>query len=371
MHQHHVTVSVSRETFASNIRYLRTQLAPSKFCVVMKANAYGHGLPGLAQTAIQAGADYLGICANPEAWKIRGIDKSIPILRLRMALPEELDESVGSLNMEELVGSTEVAEYLDQAGRKRGQAVPVHIKIDTGMGRTGFFPEQLDEIRRACDMPGLKIRGIMTHLAKADAKDLGDAENQLEAFGRLRQTLENDLPDDVLNHTHNSAASVRMPEKRADLVRVGAACYGVRTSQHFSNPAALRPVMSVKTRIAQIRRIPAGKTIGYGGLFTTTRDSLIASLPIGFGEGYPRALYNKGIVLIRGQRCPIVGRVSLNVITVDITDLEEKADWGEEVVVIGAQGKETVTFEEMADLFDSVHTEINLMAGSMNEITYT
>ena len=178
------------------------------------------------------------------------------------------------------------------------------------------------------------------------------------------------LPADILIHTHNSAATVRLADRRRHLVRVGAACYGVRTSQDFQNPAALRPVMSVKTRVAQVRDIPAGKTIGYGGLFTTERDSQIVSLPVGFGEGYPRALFNKGVVLIHGRRCPVVGRVSLNITTVDVTDLETPVRWGDEVVLVGRQGDEEITFEFLADKFASVHTEIHLMAGSMNDVEY-
>ena len=370
MHQHHIQVNVAKDIFEANIRYLRQFLAPAKCCVVMKANAYGHGLKGLLSTAIEAGADYLGICTNPEAWQIRHYYPDIPIMRLRMALPEELAESLATLNIEEQVGTLDTAEYLNQAGQRRGQPVSVHLKIDTGMGRSGFFPEQLEELKRVCAMPGIQIVGIMTHLAKADAVDLTDTRNQLDIFHSLKESLQNDLPDDVLVHTHNSAAAIRLPELKQDLVRLGAACYGVRTSQHFSNPPALQPIMSIKTRIAQIRQVPAGKTLGYGSLFTTTRDSQIASLPIGFGEGYPRSLFNKGIVLIKGQRCPVVGRVSLNIVTVDITDLQEEVAWGEEVVLIGSQGNETVTFEEMADKFDSVHTEINLMAGSMNEVNF-
>jgi alanine racemase len=154
------------------------------------------------------------------------------------------------------------------------------------------------------------------------------------------------------------------------MVRVGAACYGVRTSREFENPSGLRPVMSFRTWVAQVREIPRGRTIGYGGLFTTTRDSRIASLPVGFGEGYPRALFNKGIVLVHGRRCPVVGRVSLNVTTVDVTDCVAPVRWGDEAVLIGRQGDEEVTFEEMADRFASVHTEINLMAGFMNRVAY-
>jgi len=154
------------------------------------------------------------------------------------------------------------------------------------------------------------------------------------------------------------------------MVRVGAACYGVRTSRDFENPAELKPVMSFRTWVAQLRDVPKGRTVGYGSLFTTARDSKIASLPVGFGEGYPRALFNKGIVLIHGQRCPVIGRVSLNVLTIDVTDVEDEVRLGDEVVLIGSQGSQEITFEEMADKFSSVHTEINLMAGSLNTISY-
>jgi alanine racemase len=246
----------------------------------------------------------------------------------------------------------------------------VHIKIDTGMGRSGFFTDQVEAIKGVCRMQGLQVVGIMTHLANADDVDLTTAERQLDAFWALRHKLDDYLPDDVLSHTHNSAATIRLRHRRADLVRVGAACFGVRTSRHFDNPLALQPVMSMKTRVMEVRTVPSGTPIGYGSLFRTTRKSRIATIPVGFGEGYPRSLFNKGIVLIRGQRCPVIGRVSLNITTIDITDLEADIDWGEEVVLIGGQGDDTVTFEELADKFNSVHTEINLMAGHMNRRSY-
>jgi alanine racemase len=368
--QHHIQVIVSRPAFYENILYLRKTIAPSKICVVLKSNAYGHGLAPLVPVAVAAGADYLGVCSNPEAAAVRALGIDVPLLRLRMGLPEELDESAAKLDMDEQVGTWEQAEYLSTLGRKRRRKMPVHINIDTGMGRSGFYVEQIDLIRKVCGLPGLKIRGVFTHFAKSDAADLEPTTKSLDSFDELCAQLAPVLPDDVLFHTHNSAATVRLAERRRHLVRVGAACFGVRTSQDFLNPTALRPVMSVKTRVAQVREIPAGKTIGYGGLFTTERDSQIVSLPVGFGEGYPRALFNKGIVLIHGRRCPVVGRVSLNIITVDVTDLETPVRWGDEVVLVGRQGNEEITFEFLADKFSSVHTEINLMAGSMNDIEY-
>jgi len=287
-----------------------------------------------------------------------------------MGFPAEYDESVAALHIEEQLGSVEVAEYLSRAGRRRGRAVPVHIDIDTGMGRSGFFPDQVDQIRRLCDMPGLRIAGIMTHLAQADAHRTDISERHLDSFDALLEALGDVLPPTTLVHSHNSAATVRLPERRRDMVRVGAACYGVRTSRDFDNPQPLKAVMSIKTHVAQVRPVPRGRTIGYGSLYTTFRDSLIASLPVGFGEGYPRALFNKGIVLIHGQRCPVVGRVSLNITTVDVTDVAGEVRWGDEAVLIGRQGGEALSFEEVADRFDSVHTEINLMAGSMNAVSH-
>jgi alanine racemase len=368
MAQHHVQVLVSRATFFTNIQQLRRLVAPSKLCVVMKANAYGHGLEALCPVAVEAGADMLGICTNPEAETIRRLGLKIPLLRLRMALEAEMEESVREFDVQEQVGSREAAAYLAAAGVQRGRPVDVHLDIDTGMGRSGFFPEQIDRIRQVMRLPGLCIAGVMSHFSTADSSDLAQTSAQIERMDRFCTEL--GLPDHVLVHTHNSAATVRLTDQRRAMVRVGAACYGVRTSREFENPAELKPVMSFRTWVAQVRDVPKGHTVGYGGLFTTARDSRIASLPVGFGEGYPRALFNKGIVLIHGTRCPVIGRVSLNVLTIDVTDLKSEVLPGDEVVLIGSQGDQEVTFEEMADRCSSVHTEINLMAGSLNTISY-
>ncbi len=368
--QKHIQVSVSRGAFAGNIRALRETLAPARLCIVMKSNAYGHGLEPLLPVAVAAGADCIGVCTNQEAAVVRRSQPSQCLMRLRTALATELEESVAALDMEEIVGSGTAAEFIAGLGRRRGRPVDVHIKIDTGMGRTGFLSTEIDLVRRVCSLDGLRIRGVMTHLASADAPALDSTQAQLDEFSTFIDRIHDDLPDDVLIHSHNSAASVRLPEQRGDMVRLGAACYGVRTSRAFSNPPALRPVMSIKTHVMEVRSVPAGRTIGYGSRFETRRPSRIATLPVGFGEGYPRALFNKGIVLIKGQRSPVIGRISLNVTTVDITDIEGDVRWGDEAVLVGRQGAEEMTFEELAELFDSVHTEINLMAGQFNEPQY-
>jgi alanine racemase len=369
MAQHHVEVRVSRSKFFDNVKYLRGLVAPSKLCVVMKSNAYGHGLAELAPVAVEAGADYIGICTNPEAATIRQLGLSIPLLRLRLALPAEIDESVSKLDIEEQVGSLDAASYMAAAGTRRGRPVKVHLDLDFGMGRSGFFPEEEPSIREVLGMKGLLVAGLMSHFPASDGVELAGTHAALQRMHDFCAALGSALPAAAVLHTHNSAATVRLTERRGGMVRVGAACYGVRTSSDFENPPALEPVMSFRTWIAGIRRVPKGRTIGYGSLFTTDRDSRIASLPVGFGEGYPRALFNKGVVLVRGRRCPVVGRVSLNMLTVDVTDVPG-AELGDEVVLIGSQGTEHVSFEEMADKYASVHTDINLMAGQYNEITY-
>lgn len=370
LEQKHIQVRVSRSAFGENIRVLREMMAPARVCVVMKSNAYGHGLAPLLPAAVAAGADCIGVCTNEEAATVRRIHPSQPLMRLRMALADELDESVANFDMEEIVGSLAAAEYLASLGRRRGRPVEVHIKLDTGMGRTGFLAGELEQLKRALTVDGLRVCGVMTHLASADGPSLDSAREQLAEFSGCIEHLTDLLPEDVLLHTHNSAASIRLPELRGGMVRMGAACYGVRTSRHFANPPVLKPVMSIKTRVMEVRSVPPGRTIGYGGLFRTERPTRIATLPVGFGEGYPRALFNKGIVLINGQRCPVVGRVSLNVTTVDISDIEGKVSWGDEAVLVGTQGAEEMTFEALADLYDSVHTDIHLMAGNYNSVQY-
>src|SRR5580658_7531696 len=204
MAQHQVEVLVSRKKFSDNIQILRRLVAPAKLCVVMKANAYGHGLAALAPVAAEAGADMIGICTNPEAETIRRLGLKTPLLRLRMALEAEMEESVRELDIQEQVGSLEAAEYLSAAGVRRGRPVDVHLDIDTGMGRSGFFPEQLDEIRQAMRLPGLRIAGVMSHFPAADASELAQTSAQIEQMERLCGEL--GLPGDVLVHTHNSAA---------------------------------------------------------------------------------------------------------------------------------------------------------------------
>ena len=234
----HIEVTVSRQTFADNISHIKKKVHPAQLCVVMKANAYGHGLQALATTALEAGADYLGICTNPEAQIIRDLGLDVKIMRLRMGFPEEFTDSLTHLEVEEQVGTSEAANYLSGEGLRTDKPIPVHLNIDTGMGRSGFFCEQIEEIKQVCGLPGIKIVGIMTHFATADGKNLDFTRKQQEDFYHVREALADYLPPDVLTHTHNSAATMRITEKCNSLVRVGAVCHTSKKKNSSINLSA-------------------------------------------------------------------------------------------------------------------------------------
>ena len=196
--QHHIEVAVSRPTFYKNILHIRESVAPSRVCVVLKSNAYGHGLAALAPVAVTAGADYLGICTNPEAAAIRALGIDVPLLRLRMGLREELDEAVQEYGVEEQVGTLAAAEYLSALGRQLGRDLPVHINIDTGMGRSGFFVEQIDLIRRVIGMAGLKVGGHLHPLSGCRCGRLAtDSQNSRDRSRTCARSWPTILPDDV------------------------------------------------------------------------------------------------------------------------------------------------------------------------------
>lgn len=368
MRSPHIDVRVSLGCFARNLQLLRERVRPAKLCVVVKADAYGHGITELAPVARESGADYLGICTNDDAAAIRGLGLDTPLLRLRVASHREL-AGAAQFGVEEMVGCLATAERLGALGT-RDNPRRIHLNFDTGMGRSGFLPTQVADALAAIRVPGVEVAGVMTHFANADGETLEFTQSQLERFDNMLAEVQAALPADALIHTHNSAAEARLPNRRRDMVRLGAACFGMRTSTAFQNPKGLEPLMSARTEISDLRELPAGSTIGYGSTYQTSRPSLIAALPVGFGEGYPRALCNRGQVLIRGRRCPVVGRVSLNNTTIDVTELRGEVKVGDEVVLVGKQGEDEITFEEAAERWESVHTEMNLMAGLFNSVNY-
>jgi alanine racemase len=340
-----------------NIHAIRARLTTHcQLMAVVKANAYGHGAGPLARVALQHGATWLGVARCQEGITLRHEGITAPLLVLGTTWPEELPALLQHC-LTPVIGSPEDATHLQQAAHRRGQVASVHVKIDTGMGRFGVMPEHvtalLDHLQTC---PNVRIEGLMTHLACADTPDVASVQLQLTRFRTvLQQCTTRGLTPPYI-HAANSAGLYRYPESHGTLARAGIVLYGAPA---FVAPAieCLRPVLTWKTHLARLQTLPAGAGIGYGHTFVTRRASVIGTLPVGYADGFNRQLSNGGQVLIRGQRVSIVGQVCMDMCMVDLTDLPA-AQVGDEVVLIGAQGQERLTAEDMAVRCGTIPYEI-------------
>lgn len=362
--KHHTRLFINLRAYNQNIRYLKRNVShPCKICAVVKADAYGHGLAQLAPIALHAGADTLGIVDNWEAQAVRDLGLTCPILRLRPAILDEVHEAL-QWEVEEIVGNVDSAQQLSCLAQKTGREIPVHFKIDTGIGRMGFALDSIDDIKKASALPGLKIIGVMTHFPCADAEDLNITRKQSEQFHQFKSVVKVHLPADCIYHSANSAAALRFNQCHDDMVRLGIASYGLQPCADVQLDSAIEPVMSWKTRIVQIRNMPRGATIGYGMTYQLKHNTRIATLPVGYADGYLRAFSNQAEVIIRAERCPVVGRVSMNMTTVDVTHLPS-VQVGDEVVLLGKQGDQVITAEQLARWASTINYEIACLIGKI------
>lgn len=325
----------------------------------VKADAYGHGSIPVSQAILKAGADYLGVASLDEALELRRAGLEAPILIFGSNLPEEAEEIV-RYNLTATVCREEFASSLACLGRERGQGrkVKVHIKVDTGMGRVGvYFEEAVDFVRRVVGNEGLEIEGIYTHFPSAEEEDKTFSLTQIERFKQVIARLGEEGIDIPLKHMANSAAILNFPESYFDLVRPGLLLYGLYPSLEMKRELNLRPALSLKTRIVYLKRTPPGRPISYGRTYITERETVIATLPVGYGDGYSRFLSNKGEVLVRGKRAPIRGRICMDQTMVEVGHIPG-VEVGDEVVLIGRQGEESITVEEIAERIGTVPHEI-------------
>ncbi|MFQ5911962.1 MAG: alanine racemase [Nitrospinota bacterium] len=347
---------IDLDAFAKNTARVRSLLGRStRLLAVVKADGYGHGAAEVAGTAVAAGAETLGVGVLEEGWELRRTGVAAPILVLGGTLAEQAP-SVAAGGFEVVLCDAALAEALSAAGRAVGRRIAVHLKVDTGMGRLGVQPgEAADFLARLADMGGIEVRGLMSHFA--DAEDpAGGSARQLESFLDLVKGLRGrGLLPPVL-HCANSGAFLSLPDSRLDMVRLGVLLYGV-SPRAGDWVEGFSPVMSWKSRVTHINEAEGPRTVGYGRTFRTSARSRIAIVPMGYADGYPRVLSNKADVLVRGRRAPVVGAVSMDMLTVSVGHLPG-VSVGEEVVLLGEQGKEKVTAEELADLADSVPYEI-------------
>jgi len=356
-------MEVDLGAIAGNLTRLREIVAPAGVMAVLKADAYGHGAVRVARIALQHGAAMLGTAVLSEAATLRAHGIGAPVLVLGYT-PAWQARDVVRLGVSVCVYSLDLARSLSRAALAlEGGPVPLHLKVDTGMHRLGLPPDEVVPFaRELLALPGVRLEGLFTHFATADAADLDASRRQLDRFRSvLAAWAAAGLPRPSLVHAANSAAALRLPEARFDLVRTGIALYGLRPGDDAPLPGGFRPALALKTQLAQIHDLRAGEPVSYGATWVTARPSRIGVLPMGYADGLRRAPATWGEVLVRGHRAPLVGRVCMDMCMVDVTDVPG-ARVGDEVVLIGAQagagGERRITAEEVAARLGTINYEV-------------
>jgi len=350
---------ISKEALSNNIKKIQEFVGPKvAVMAVVKANAYGHGAVETSQIALASGAKLLGVSSFVEAKQLREAGIKNPIVILGFTPAENYLDMVRH-NITVTIRSLDVARALATAARRENKTAKVWVKVDTGMHRLGLNPgEVLYFVKKVQTLPNLSVTGIFTHFAQADDSDLSFSKKQLASFKKLLEQLRKEGIHIPLASAANSAAAFKIHDSHFDLVRVGIAMYGIRPDKNFDYGIDIQPALTFKTEITQILELSKGETVGYGREFIAKRPTLIATLAVGYGDGFRRSPKNWGEVLIRGQRAPLVGRVSMDQAAADITGLTGDIRRGEEVVLIGKSGNEVISAEDVAEKLGTISYEV-------------
>ena len=335
----------------------------TKIIAVIKTDGYGHGASQIAQLLEDERQVWgYAVATAEEAFSLRADGIQKPILILGYTFPYSYGQMISG-QVRATVFTCEAAEALSDIAVASGQICRIHIKIDTGMTRIGIHPddEGVALIRRIAGLPGLEIEGIFTHFATADEADRTKTYHQMTLFREYVDRIERDLGIRIpMRHCSNSAGIVEIPEANMDAVRAGIILYGLWPSDEVQTDGKiqLRPMLSLKSRVVYVKTVPEGQEISYGGTFTTTRDPRVATVCIGYGDGYPRSLSNLGDVIIKGQRVPILGRVCMDQFMIDVTDVRVPVRVGDQVTLIGREGDACITMEELGALSGRFNYEL-------------
>ena len=355
---------IDLEALRSNFRRIKEKVGPQvKVLSMVKANAYGHGAIAVAQTLADEGTDAFGVATLEEAVELRQATIRQPIVVLAGTYVEQSDQFLEH-GLTPVIHELETLRSLEAAIQRQSATLAIHLEVDTGMGRTGFLAAGLDlwlaELRK---LKALRIEGVFSHFSDAESANEAYSENQVRNFLSVITSLRNAGVTPSLVHMAKSAAVLTVPDSYYDMVRPGLALYGIYPSPQLSQEIALRPVLSWKTRILQLKRVPEGTSLGYGRIFVTRRESLIGTLPVGYADGYQRSLSNRAVVLVRGRRAPVAGRISMDLTTIDVTDIDE-VQQGDEVTLLGRQGDVTISADEMASWANTISYEILTSIGA-------
>lgn len=348
----HIDLGAIRDNFLE----LRAFAGPAELLPIVKADAYGHGAVPCARVLEAAGARFFGVALTEEGVELRRAGIRSRILVLGGAYGDRYDLLVAE-DLTPLVFRREHLEGLATAARAQGKAAVAHLKVDTGMGRIGIAPSEVGAFVDAARTFGVQLEGVATHFANADLADSELTERQIGSMEGVVRTLSSRGLKPRWIHLANSAATVTRPDAHGTLVRPGIMLYGAYPSEAYREKIRLRPALRWSTRITHVKRVPAGTPVSYGARWVAKRPSVIATLPVGYADGYPRCLTNVGQVLVRGRRVPITGTVCMDQCMIDVTDIDEPSV-GEEAVLLGSQGEAEIRADELAAWAGTIHYEI-------------
>jgi len=363
-----VRADIDLDAITINIQQLKKVTSPgARFMAVVKANAYGHGAVEVARQALAGGADWLGVARIQEAVALRkaGIDGQILVMNYT---PPEFASLALEHDLVLTVFDLDTAKAISDMAEATGSQIVAHLKTDTGMGRLGLRPtgekgtgldsQRINLAIQIANLPGLDLEGIFTHFAAADSRDRTYTENQFALFCDYIDELQKHGLEFKIRHAANSAAIIAHPNTHLDMVRAGIALYGLNPSMEVNlDHLATRPAMALKAHLVHVKKVPAGFCVSYGMTYRAPQPTTIATIPLGYADGYNRLLSSKGTMLVRGQRAPIVGRVCMDLTMLDVGHIEGVRT-GDEAVALGRQGDETITADEIAGVLGTINYEI-------------
>ena len=364
-----IEARIDLKAVAHNVKQLKGLTKKgTQFMAVVKADGYGHGAVPVARRSIDAGADRLGVARLEEALELRLAEISAPILVFGH-VPTSAVNLLADNNLTATVYGTDSAKALSDAAVENGVTVRAHLKVDSGMGRVGLptpglrpaedKPEAAaQEVRSILELPGLDMEGIYTHFAAADSRDKTYTRYQLDNFNRFLKELEaKNIRFDCV-HAANSAGIIDLPDSHFDMVRAGISLYGLYPSPEVDRSGAkLMPAMEIAASLTSVRRVPEGFRVSYGMTYATPSETFLASVPAGYADGFSRHNSSNGFMLVNGQRVPIAGRVCMDQTMIDIGDMEAVSP-GDEVMILGKQGEEEITADEIADRIGTINYEV-------------
>lgn len=353
-----VYAEINLDAMCSNVSQALERMKPAKLMAIIKTDAYGHGAVRSAKALNEIGVYAFGVATPGEALELRRAEIKNPILILGYVFEEYFDRMIEN-NIDLALFDLNTAKLLNSHAEKLGKKARVHIKADTGMGRIGFQPcdESAEIIKEIASLNNIEIDGMFTHFACADSKDKASVNRQIERFTNFVAKVKSEGVSLPIVHCYNSASIVDFDKPLFDMVRCGIITYGLEPSDEVSKTnIKLQKVMSIKSHVAYVKKVGAGFTVSYGSTYVTDKETEIATIPVGYGDGYPRTLSNKGMVLIGGHFAKIIGRVCMDQFMVDVTGLGVSR--GDEVILMGSDGENSITAEEIGDLSGRFNYEL-------------